>query len=288
MNGLPGSYRLTAVTEELLLPVPETYGAGPLGVDGTLPMLSEIGLLSILLLAIVFAAILLLTFNRFRATRRELARVNHLLQGQFNGVIAALLNLVHVSDASLHAHVQRHADLAKRTAERLGMSRREAEEVLWAASLHDIGKLALDRELFSAPRPLTPEEWEAVRQHPVLGATIIAAVPGLERVATYVRHHHERWDGSGYPEGLRGTEIPVGARIINVIDSFDAMIGPRPYQRPLSPAEAVAEIEERTGAQFDPEVVTAFLEELDARGVALRRRGRRGAESEIRAASRAS
>lgn len=266
--------------------MPETLAGGTLDLEGNLRTLSEIGFVPALL-CVVFGAVLLLTFWRFRATRRELARVNDLLQGQFNGVIAALLNLVHVSDASLHAHVQRHAELARRTAERLGMSRREAEEVLWAASLHDIGKLALDRELFSAPRPLTPDEWETVRQHPVLGATILEAVPGLERVATYVRHHHERWDGNGYPEGLRGEEIPAGARIINVIDSFDAMLGPRPYQRPLSPAEAVEEIEQRTGAQFDPEVVEAFLDELDARGVAMRRRARPGFEREIGVAGRA-
>ena len=267
MKSLPGSCKLAALTEELLLPVPETYAGNPPELAGILGILAA-------LLCLTFGVAFLLTFRKLRATRRELARVNGLLQGQFNSVITALLNLVHVSDASLHAHVLRHAELARRTAERLGMSRREAEEVLWAASLHDIGKLALDRELFSAPRALTADEWEVVHQHPVLGAKVIEVVPGLERVATYVRHHHERWDGSGYPEGLRGAEIPVGARIINVIDSFDAMLGPRPYQRPLSAAEAVEEIEKRAGAQFDPEVVDAFLEELDARGVVLRRSGR--------------
>lgn len=147
------------------------------------------------------------------------------------------------------------------------MSRIEAEEVFWAALLHDIGKLSLDRELLTLPRPLTADEWALVRQHPVLGARVIEGIPGLERVGEFIRHHHERWDGTGYPDALRGDAIPLGSRIIAVVDAFDAMLSQRPYRRSRTLNEGIEELRRQTAKHFDPVVVAAFFGVLEDNGV---------------------
>lgn len=198
--------------------------------------------------------------------RRQMFAAVRRLRERFAGVLVALLNLEEVSDTALRRHSQRHADLAIRVARRLRMSRQEAEEVYWAALLHDIGKLALDRDLLAVARPLTADEWALVRQHPVLGARVLEDVPGLENVGELIRHHHERWDGSGYPDRLRGDGIPLGARIIAVVDAFDAMLSRRSYRRPRTIAEAVKEIRSENARHFDPTVVAAFLGVLEESG----------------------
>ncbi len=126
------------------------------------------------------------------------------------------------------------------------------------ALLHDIGKIGVPDRILRKPGPLTEREWETMRSHPDLGARIIANIPFLEEVATIVRAHHERWDGSGYPEGLAEEEIPLGARIFAVADGFDAMTSDRPYRRGRPLEEALAEVERCAGTQFDPAVVRAF------------------------------
>jgi putative nucleotidyltransferase with HDIG domain len=199
--------------------------------------------------------------------RRQLFAALRRIRRQFADVLVALLNFEEVSDAALRRHSQRHADLALGVARRLRMSRIEAEEVFWAALLHDIGKLSLDRELLSLPRPLTADEWVLVRQHPVLGAKVIEDIPGLERVGEYIRHHHERWDGTGYPDALRGNAIPLGSRIIAVVDAFDAMLSRRPYRRPRTLFEGIEEIRRQAAKHFDPAVVAAFLGVLEESGV---------------------
>jgi putative nucleotidyltransferase with HDIG domain len=191
------------------------------------------------------------------------------LRVQFGGVLEALLSLEEVSDTALRSHSQRHGELARSVAMRLGMPKDMAEEVFWAALLHDIGKLSLDREIFSLPRPLSTEEWALVRRHPTLGAKVLEGVPGLEKVITYVRYHHERWDGSGYPEGLRGESIPQGARIVALVDAFDAMVSARAYRRPRSLLDAVTEVRDQAGKHFDPAVVQAFFDILDEKGIPL-------------------
>ena len=185
---------------------------------------------------------------------------------QFSDVLVALLNFEEVSDSALRRHSQRHADLALRVARKLRMSKIEAEEVFWAALLHDIGKLSLDRELLSLPRPLTADEWALVRQHPVLGAKVIEGIPGLERVGELIRHHHERWDGTGYPDALRGDAIPLGSRIIAVVDAFDAMLSQRSYRRSRTLIGAIEELRRQTAKHFDPVVVAAFLGVLEQSG----------------------
>jgi two-component system, cell cycle response regulator len=150
------------------------------------------------------------------------------------------------------------ADVAEATAMLLQLGHDEVEQVRHAAELHDVGKVAVPDAILTKPGPLTEEEWAFIRRHPVIGERIIGAAPALTRVARLVRHSHERWDGTGYPDALAGGEIPVGARIVAVADAFDAMTSPRPYSPALTPEAALEELERCAGTQFDPAVVAAF------------------------------
>jgi HD-GYP domain-containing protein (c-di-GMP phosphodiesterase class II) len=162
------------------------------------------------------------------------------------------------------------ADLAATTGGVLGMHREEVEEVRRAAELHDIGKVAIPETILAKPGPLEPGEWTHIRRHTVVGERIIGAAPALGRVAQLVRSTHERHDGGGYPDGLKGEEIPLGARIVAVCDAFDAMTRDRSYRDAIAPELALAELQRCAGAQFDPVVVSAFVRvwrELGAPGV---------------------
>jgi two-component system cell cycle response regulator len=153
------------------------------------------------------------------------------------------------------------AHLAEPVARRLGLSEEQLEHVRQVADLHDVGKLAIPDAILRKPGPLTPDEWELVWRHPVVGQRILAAAPALLQIAGIVRSTHERFDGAGYPDGLAGEDIPIAARIVAVCDAFDAMTSPRPYRHALSEEEALAELRHCAGAQFDPLVVAAFLAE---------------------------
>lgn len=167
-------------------------------------------------------------------------------------------------DPYTRRHSQRAKRIAMRTAEKLGMSRQEAMLVGLAAMLHDLGKIAVPPEILHKPGPLTDEEWRVMRLHPVHGARIVGQVESLRVVTPFILHHHERFDGAvtgkhrGYPAGLKGDEIPLGARIIAVVDAFDAMTSDRVYRKGMPADEALAELRRHSGTQFDPQVVDAF------------------------------
>ena len=141
----------------------------------------------------------------------------------------------------------------------LGLSRKEQNSIKVAALLHDIGKIGVPDHILRKPGNLTQEEFEAVKQHPMMGAIIVAAVPGFEETLDAVRHHHERWDGEGYPFGLKGEEIPLPARVMAVADAFSAMTTDRPYRKGMSAEQACALIRRGAGSQWDPRCVAAFL-----------------------------
>src|SRR5678816_4200265 len=142
------------------------------------------------------------------------------------------------------------------------MSADEVEGVKVAALLHDIGKLAVPEHILTKPGRLTPDEFERVRTHPQIGADIIRAVPFPYPVAPYIQSHHERWDGSGYPDGLAGTAIPLGARVLAVVDYFDALTADRPYRRAMPLAQAVEVLQSEAGKALEPHLVASFIEML--------------------------
>jgi diguanylate cyclase (GGDEF)-like protein len=168
-----------------------------------------------------------------------------------------LLRALAERDPGLGSHAET-VSLAAATAAALGLGPDEIENVRHASELHDVGKVAIPDAILGKPGPLTAEEWEFVRRHPIIGERIILAAPALSRVASLVRSSHERWDGAGYPDKLAGDEIPVGARIVAVADAFAAMIAGRPYRPPRTADEALDELRREAGAQFDPAVVDAW------------------------------
>ena len=172
----------------------------------------------------------------------------------------ALLQALHERQPELHDHLHGVGDLATRVGERLGLSVEELDLLRQAAELHDLGKVAIPDSILSKPDALDPDEWEFVRQHPLVGERIIAAAPALAQVGKLVRASHERFDGAGYPDGKAGEEIPLGARIIAVCDAYDAMIGPRPYRLGMSEEVALTELRRCAGEQFDPAIVEVFCD----------------------------
>ena len=149
-------------------------------------------------------------------------------------------------------------ELALAVGRELHLGPEALDEVARAAELHDLGKIAVPDAILDKPGPLDPVEWSFMRRHPLIGERILLAAPALRPVARLVRSSHERWDGGGYPDGLRGDEIPLGARIVSVCDAFDAMTTERPYREPIPEAEAIDELRRCAGTQFDPLVVEAF------------------------------
>jgi two-component system, cell cycle response regulator len=150
------------------------------------------------------------------------------------------------------------AELAEATALLLRLGHDEVEQVRHAAELHDVGKVAVPDAILTKPGPLEEDEWAFIRRHTIIGERIVGAAPALTRVAALVRHSHERWDGTGYPDGLAGADIPLGARIVAVADAYEAMTSPRPFALPRSPQAAIDELRRCAGTQFDPTVVEAF------------------------------
>ena len=182
------------------------------------------------------------------------------------------------SDVLIRALAERHpemgehhdgvAELVSKVAKRLGIDGDELAHLRSAASLHDIGKVAIPDAIINKPGPLSDEEWAYMRRHTVIGERILSAAPALGPAARLVRSTHEAWDGSGYPDKLAGVEIPLGARIITVCDSFDAMISDRPYAAPKSIDDALAELRRCAGTQFDPAIVLVFEQVLADRAKA--------------------
>jgi diguanylate cyclase (GGDEF)-like protein len=171
---------------------------------------------------------------------------------------AALVQVLVEQDLALSTHISRVAQLSTATAEQMGLAEHEVILVGLAAQLHDIGKTAIPESILAKPGPLDEEEWAFMRRHTVIGERIIAAAPSLAHTAHLVRSSHERIDGTGYPDGLAGADIPVGSRIIAVCDAYDAMIAPRPYRHAMSIPEAIRELHACRNSQFDPNVVNAF------------------------------
>jgi HD-GYP domain-containing protein (c-di-GMP phosphodiesterase class II) len=155
-------------------------------------------------------------------------------------------------------HVSGVSNLAGDVAAEIGLDSEQIDETMRAAELHDVGKLAIPDAILNKPGPLDPDEWEFMRQHSIIGERILSAAPALAPVAKLVRASHERWDGTGYPDGLKGEEVPIGARIVAVCDAYEAITADRLYQKARAPEQALEELRRNAGSQFDPAVVDAI------------------------------
>jgi len=172
----------------------------------------------------------------------------------------ALAQSVDEKDAATQGHCLRMGRLSIEVAEKLGLHGQPLIDISYAAYLHDIGKVRVPDEILGKDHDLTEEEWVEMKRHPEYGAEILREKDFLGGAAEIVRAHHERFDGSGYPRGRKGDEIPIGARVVAVVDTYDAMTSQRTYQQePLSKSEAIEELKKQAGTQFDPKVVEAFI-----------------------------
>jgi diguanylate cyclase (GGDEF)-like protein/putative nucleotidyltransferase with HDIG domain len=213
-------------------------------------------------LALLAAAPLYLTYRTYKVylgriddERRHVEEMADL----HLATIEALALAIDAKDQTAQSHIRRVQVYATSIARGLGMSDTEIQGVKTAALLHDIGKLAVPEHILSKPGPLTQEEFQKIRVHPQVGAEIISAVPFPYPVAPLILSHHERWDGKGYPQGLKGEEIPLGARILSVVDYYDALTSDRPYHKAMAPEAAMALLQQEAGRALDPAVVQMFV-----------------------------
>ena len=218
-----------------------------------------------------------------RFTRRELKVLNELAQvagdalgdasgrerelGHLRDRLQEMLGSLRAHDEVTGCHSMAVVEIVLAVGERLGLGSTALLELELAALLHDVGKVAVPVEILSKPGPLDAREREIVERHPVAGAEILRQVPGLQPVATIIRYHHERWDGGGYPDGLKGERIPLASRIVCVCDAFQAMTSDRPYRPSLGEAAALEELRRCAGTQFDPHIVRALLEIMENRSL---------------------
>ena len=189
-----------------------------------------------------------------------------------NGVIEGVLAMLKARDEATCAHSQATGAWCRRLSEAMGLSANTTDVIVKAGVLHDIGKIATPDAILFKEGPLSDVEWAVMQKHAEFGADILAELPALARFAPIVRAHHERWDGRGYPAGLKGERIPFEARVVAVADAFHAMISNRPYRPAIAQREAMEILREGRGTQWDAEVVDAMIAMLDAPRTAIGKR----------------
>ena len=190
------------------------------------------------------------------------SRLFNELEQTFTTTLAMLSDALERKDAYTAAHADEVADLSVAVGRRLGLSDEDLRTLNYGGLLHDIGKIGIPSEIILKPAKLTDEEFEVIKQHTIIGADMLSRIPFFDEVVPLVRSAHERWDGRGYPDGLAGENIPLGARIICACDAYNAMITERPYKAAMPRGKAVSELARCRGTQFDPQVVEALLAEI--------------------------
>ena len=188
------------------------------------------------------------------------ARLHEQIESNFLETVLALANAMDARDTYTINHSQRLAAMAETICNEMGRSEEEVRVIRWAALLHDLGKIGVPDEILRKPGPLTDDEWIIMKKHPEIGARIVAPIRELAAVAPLIRAHQERYDGSGYPDGLKGEQIPFGARLLAIIDAYGAMTDDRVYRKTRTPAEALQELIRCKGTHFDPDLVDHFVE----------------------------
>lgn len=215
-------------------------------------------LLSLPLLYISYDA-----FKIYLSRIEEDKKHNRELADLYFSIIEALARAIDAKDQTTEKHLRRVQDIALAIGKKMGMERKEIEALKAASLLHDVGKIAVPEYILSKPGKLSPEEFKKMSIHPVIGAEILETVPFPYAIGPIVRYHHERFDGKGYPDGLRGHAIPLGARILTIVDCYEALTTDRPYRKALSKQEAKNFMQQEAGKQFDPEVVKIMIENLE-------------------------
>ncbi len=208
----------------------------------------------------------LITAVRTRLARSEELRTVRLQQA-YEASLTMLANAIDLRDPYTRGHVERVTAYSLVLASNLGWPESQLELLRFGAILHDIGKIFIHEAMLFKSLPLDAKDWFEIKRHPIAGSEMIKDVPFLARAVPVVRHHHERWDGNGYPDGLKGKAIPAAARIVAVADAFDAMTIDRPYRAARTPAQAYKEILAMKGVQFDPDIVAAFEQAWKERAI---------------------
>jgi len=176
--------------------------------------------------------------------------------------ITAIINTLHEKNKREEQHSHRVSSICKNMGKTLGLAEREIQELEIVGLLHDIGKIAIDENILNKPGKLTEAEWNEIKRHPEIGYRILNTVNDMSDMSIYVLHHHERWDGMGYPKGLKGEDIPFVSRIICIADAYDAMTSERSYRGALSGDVVIEELQKNSGIQFDPDLVGVFIEKV--------------------------
>jgi len=206
--------------------------------------------------------------NRVETYRSVLEELKEEVDDKHFDLIASiktLISVINAKDRYTYAHTERVVMLCELVAKELNFSEQDSKTLKYGAYLHDIGKIHISEEILNKKMPLSEEEWNILKQHPQNGVNIIKPIESLSNVIPLILHHHERYDGLGYPSQLKGEEIPYLARVLTVVDSFDAMTSDRPYRRGKSFDEAIEEIKLCSGTQFDPQIASSFIRILLSR-----------------------
>lgn len=202
--------------------------------------------------------------RRIEESTRNLSRLYADLRLAYMQTIKALAKTIDARDHYAYDHSEDVKKVSLAICIELRLSTKETEDIAEACELHDLGKIGVEDSILTKDSGLSEQEWERIRRHPQVGARILEPLPYLTAVTEMIRQHHERFDGSGYPEGRKGKDILLGARIINLADSYESMRSARPWRRkPLSRQEAIEDIKKHSGTQFDPEITEAFLRIAD-------------------------
>jgi putative nucleotidyltransferase with HDIG domain len=262
---LGGRRTLWSVWREHFMPLWPGYAGGAFGAGLAVFLLSaEHGNPGVLAFVLPIPFILYVTFKT--AVGRMHDEVTHLtrVNSMYVATIETLAQAVDARDEVTHDHLRRVQTNAMGLAQLLNVTDESALRAIEAAALlHDVGKLAIPEHILNKPDKLTPAEFEVMKMHAKIGADILSPIGFPFPVVPIVRHHHENWDGTGYPDGLHGEQIPIGARILSVVDCFDALTSDRPYRRAFSVEKAIAIIRERSGVMYDPKVVDALIANKD-------------------------